>query len=74
MVLKNGLIGVIGHKSYRTYTEDNEITYYNLENKECIEVDLDGDKANEYMIYILDNNKGSGCLCVLQVNPEISAT
>ena len=32
MVLKNGLIGVIGHKSYRTYTENGEqrLHYYGM--------------------------------------------
>ena len=32
IILKNGLIGVIGHKSYRTYTEDNEqrLHYYGM--------------------------------------------
>ena len=32
MVLKNGLIGVIGHKSYRTYTENKEqrLHYYGM--------------------------------------------
>lgn len=61
MILKNGLIGVIGHKSYRTYTENNEqrLHYYGM----AFAIDPKTRKFTQNKIIISNN-------CFPQVEPK----